>query len=112
MPRAVPDTELLKRVVSLIDECSGNQSKAARRMGVERLDVNCLLKQDGRVTGARRRRLWVGLERASGVPIQEMRPIKTLQEIQNIPEIAIQVLQLMTRAVEERHGRGSAANDR
>jgi DNA transposition AAA+ family ATPase len=112
MPRTAPDAELLKRVASLIEACSGSQSKAARRMGVERLDVNRLLKQDGRVTGARRNRLWAGLERAIGVPIDEMRPIKTLQEIQDIPKIAIQVIQLVAEAVEKRYGRGSAANDR
>jgi hypothetical protein len=112
MPRAAPDTELLTRVLSLIEACSGNQSEAARRMGMSRLDVNRLLAQEGRVTMPKRQRLWKGIERATAARVEDLQPVKTLQSIQDVPVIALQVLQYMTEAVEERQGRGSAANDR
>jgi hypothetical protein len=112
MPRAAPDTELLTRVLSLIEACSGNQSEAARRMGLERLEVNRLLTQHGRVTRPKRQRLWAGLEKATASRIGDLQGVETLQTIQDVPSIALQVLHYMAEAVEEQRERGRVANDR
>jgi hypothetical protein len=73
-------------------------------MRVPRLRVNRLVKQEGRLTKPVRARMWTALRVATGqhsdeLPAKEDKPI---QVIQNLPDVAIQVLRYMTEAVERR----------
>lgn len=103
MAYAPRDQQLLEYVEALVRSCNNNQSEAARKMGVTRLQVNRLL-QSGRARNATREKLWEGLTRATGVKAPQ-RGIHTARSKHSVSEIALQVIQYINAAVEDRSRR-------
>lgn len=106
MPVVPADEQLLLAVRNLVKICRG-QAAAARRLGMSRLRISRLLKQNGGVTERVRAEFWEALEKAGrpgGGASSRPSADEQIQVIRDVPAVAIQVIHYMARAVErERH---------
>ncbi len=114
MPKVATDNELLNAIEAVVAQADGNESEAARRIGVTRLKINRIRKQRGAVTEAVRLDLWRRIEQQIAVgnsTSNDTTDTKTIQIVRDVPHVALQVLRYMTDAIERdmsTEGRASA----
>lgn len=114
MPKIAADNELLKAIEAIVAQADGNESEAARRIGVTRLKINRVRKQAGAVTATVRLDLWRRIEQLTAVASPAKKYTNDTQAIQivrDVPHVALQVLRYMTDAIERdmgMEGRASA----
>jgi hypothetical protein len=106
MPSADPDDQLLRAVSALVKNCK-SQAEAARRLGMPRLRISRLLKQEGRLTERVRAEFWNALDEVQGPAGPTPHRSEPIQVIRDVPAVAMQVIQFMAKAV-EREGLRSA----
>ncbi|MEQ1519082.1 MAG: hypothetical protein ABL931_21595, partial [Usitatibacteraceae bacterium] len=101
-------------VEAIVAQADGNESEAARRIGVTRLRINRVRKQAGAVTAAVRVDLWRRIEQLSAVASpakKDTNDTDAIQIVRDVPHVALQVLRYMTDAIERdmgMEGRASA----
>lgn len=115
MPKITADKDLLRAIDAIVEQAHGNESEAARRIGVSRLKINRVRKQAGAVTSAVRLDLWRRIEQLSAAAS----PAKTdtndtqmIQIVRDVPHVALQVLRYMTDAIERDMGMEGQASAR
>lgn len=104
MPKMEPDMHLLAAINAVVDRSGGNESEAARHLGVTRLKINRVRRQQGAVTPAVRNDLWQRLERLSQAPghhdKNDTSDPEMIQIVRDVPAVALQVLRYMANVIE------------
>lgn len=115
MPKVEPNAALYQAVEAVVRSSGGNESEAARRLGVTRLKVNRVRRAGGGATPAVRTELWKKLEiLARGQSENENDTIDTevIQIVRDVPGVALQVLRYMSDIIERDIGLEDAAHAR
>ena len=101
MPKVAPNRPLLDAIEEVVTQAGGNESEAARRLGISRLRVNRIRKLKGGATPAVRNELWKRLKSLdSGKDGLTKKDTTTIQSARDVPGIALQVLRYMVRVLE------------
>lgn len=104
MPKVDPDAALLTALDTVVRAAGGNESEAARRLGITRLKINRVRKARGGATPATRTELWKKLERLEqsnqGGTSNDTYDTYAIQIVRDVPGIALQVLRYMAAVVE------------
>lgn len=105
MPKVNEDHDLLEAIEAVVQMSGHNESQAARNLGVTRLKINRIRKQQGRATPATRNDLWRRVAKFTGdesLARNSTKDTKETQIVRDVPHVALQVLRYMTAAI-ERH---------
>lgn len=103
MPKIAADNDLLEAIEAVVRQSRGNESEAARKIGVSRLRINRVRKQRGSVTVPIKLDLWKRLERLAeppGTAKKDTSDTEVIQIVRDVPNVALQVLRYMTDAIE------------
>lgn len=104
MPKVVTDTPLYNALEAVVRRAGGNESEAARLLGVTRLKINRIRKAQGGATPAVRNEVWRRLEALDGddrsLALNETIDTETIQIVRDVPGVALQVLRYMTGIIE------------
>ena len=107
MPKIAADNDLLRAIEAIVAQAGGNESEAARMLGVTRLKINRVRKQAGAVTAPVRLDLWRRIEQLAPVTSstkKDTNDTQAIQIIRDVPHVALQVLRYMTDAIERNMG--------
>lgn len=103
MPKVQPNPTLHQAIEALVVTCGGNESEAARRLGVSRLKVNRIRKSGGGATPAVQAEFWKKLEAQSSSnrgAKNDTTGQQLIQIVQDVPGVALQVLRYIAGIIE------------
>lgn len=103
MPKAKPDRALLEAIEAVVNSVAGNESEAARKLGVSRVKIHRIRKQRGAAIPAVQQDLWQRIKKIttdSEISTSDTVNSEVIYGASDVQNIAIQVLRYIADVIE------------